>query len=159
MRRFTIGVLLLLMTSSAFAEDLFTLSVPVRLAQIHPSITAFGVWCELKGPVFDPATGVPYLKLQPYASLPPVWLPLSGGAYSGTVTFVFRTEHFSTPGLMNPSNVTTAFCALQLRTIDGYTLRPYDLMSPASDDKAATPLTSHQPDTEFRSYSTQLIKP
>jgi hypothetical protein len=142
-RRFAIAIALVLMAGSVFADDLFTLYVPVQATQLHSSISHVGIRCILSGR--SPVTGLQ----SDFVRRDPIWFPVTSGAYTGTATVVFRTEDFTTPGLTNPSYVNSAFCELQLRTTDG------GMWSPT--DASTGPILGHQAGTEYRHQSTRDI--
>jgi hypothetical protein len=55
MRRLTFATAILLSATSLFADDLFTLYVPVRVSHLHPSVSQINARCTLSGR--DAATG------------------------------------------------------------------------------------------------------
>jgi hypothetical protein len=136
MRRLTFATAILLSATSLFADDLFTLYVPVRVSHLHPSIAQITVRCTLSGrdaatgsiTTYGPALG----KSQSFAT--------TGGAYSGTATMIFTNADFSAAQLSSLSNVSGGRCELILVTPTG-TFNPYDTGTGA--------ITGHVPGSAF----------
>ena len=120
MRRVMFAIAITLLASAAKADDLFTLTVPVTVSHLHPSVNQIRVQCSLRGT--DPATGV----LGPYgpATGKSVTIPITGGAYSGTQTIVFTTADFTPAQLSSLSAVSQGTCLLQLG-VSGSWYQPY----------------------------------
>jgi hypothetical protein len=136
MRRLTFATAILLSATSLFADDLFTLYVPVRVSHLHPSVSQINVRCTLSGR--DAATGS-VTTYGPAAGKPQSFT-ITGGAYSGTATIIFTNTDFTAAQLSSLSNVSGGRCELRLVTPTGL-FSPYDTGTGA--------LTGHAPGTAF----------
>ena len=135
MRRLTIAAAILFCATSLFAEDLFTLYVPVRVSHLNPSISQITVRCSLSGR--DPATGS--LATWGGTGKTQSFTP-TGGAYSGTATIIFTNADFSAAELATLSNVTRGRCELIL-SVSGTWYYPWETGTGA--------ITGHVPGTPF----------
>lgn len=129
--------------SAAQAAPMVTLSVPVQLARLDPTIRNFHLRCRLAGT--DPTTGS-YGPLGPDLLTP--WTPLVGGAYSGTVTVVFDSAVYTATMLSGGANYG---CGLEFQMADGSThaiyVSPAPTVGPFAHDPRApfTPMFQNVP--------------
>ena len=122
MRRLTFATVILLSATSLFADDLFTLYVPVRVSHLHPSISQITVRCSLSGR--DAATGA-LTTWGPSAGKSQTF-PITGGAYSGTATIIFTNADFTAAQMSTLSSVSTGRCELILLTATGGVYYPWE---------------------------------
>ena len=144
MRRLIFAAAIFLFATSVFANDLFTLSVPVQVSHLHPSVSQIRVQCTLNGR--NPATGA----LTNFGGIAGKnqTVPVTGGAYSGTVTIIFTNTDFNAMELSGLSSVNSGRCELILVT-------PTGLYNPYISGTGA--ITGHAPGTPFSNPVTFTI--
>jgi hypothetical protein len=141
-RRFLFAAILLLITTSAFAQTpLFTVYSPVQVSNLSTTFTQVGVRCSLRG--LHPVTG-----LEAEFTYLAQWYPMSGGAYSGTPTFVFTSANLTNPGMTDPAYVTKAVCSLMFPAADGGMYQP---------SATSTGLMAHDPSQPYVFTTVRLI--
>jgi hypothetical protein len=139
MRRLILAAAVLLSATSLFADDLFTLYVPVRVSHLHPSISQITVRCSLNGR--DPATGA-LMTWGPTAGKSQSFT-ITGGAYSGTATIIFTNADFSAAQMSTLSSVSAGRCELILLTSTGGVYYPWETGTGAITGHAAgTPFSN-----------------
>jgi len=121
MRRLTLAAAIALCATSLFADDLFTLYIPVRVSHLNPGISQITVRCTLSGR--DPASGA----MMTYGPAIPKSqdFPVTGGAFSGTATIIYTNADFSPAQMRNLSSVTGGQCEMRFQ-VGGTWYIPYD---------------------------------
>lgn len=131
----------ILVATSAFGADWFTVQVPLEFQGIHSSISHVGVRCELKGDAIMRSDGVALMS-PTFASKGWLFVPLTqatagsktsvalgtmpGGFVQSPATVVFTDADFAmnTPPLNDPTKVQFALCYFALRGTDGAIYQP-----------------------------------
>ncbi len=131
---------LAMMTTPAFAADVFSVTVPYQFASLDPSVTAISIACRVRG--YEPVTK----KFMTFTSNKFTTVPVvKGAAGPGQVTIVFKTEDFTDNEQVILSAVTDAQCNFNLVTATG---------SYAPSDSATQPVMAHKAGTPLNTYST-----
>ena len=129
----------------AIGADAFTISVPVQVSNLHPSINFVMVACRLSGK--DPVTQ----NQRQFGTAKSVNLPVKNGTIATSqAVLIFHTEDFSAADQNNLGSITGGDCNLGLIAADGTIYQPYN--------NSAGPVLGHKPGTPFQSQINFAIK-
>ena len=121
----------------AWADDLFTITVPMNLTNLSPDVKVIRVGCHLSEPA--PSTGK-NINVGPemgkFLDLAP-----TNGSYTAPVIIVFKTEDFTSQEIANLSLVNHVSCNLGIQGPDKVWYSPSGQTTPLLGNKPGAPFS------------------